>query len=64
VGPAEVEGADERYVLGRGQPQRPDEIILDYPNGYHYPSLKTRLIRRWALATATTIFEKSMMTAI
>ena len=49
---AEVEGAgaDLRYFLGQGAPQRPDEIILDCPDGYHHLSLKTQLIRRWALA--------------
>ena len=46
----EVEGADVRYFLGKGAAQRPDEIILDCPDGYHYLSAKTQLIRRWALA--------------
>lgn len=46
----EVEGADVRYFLGQGEAQRPDEIILDCPDGYHYLSQKTQLIRRWALA--------------
>ncbi len=47
---AEVEGADIRYFLGRGETERPDEIILDCLDGYHYLSQKTQLIRRWALA--------------
>jgi hypothetical protein len=47
---AEVEGADIRYFLGSGEVQRPDEVILDCPDGYHYLSQKTQLIRRWALA--------------
>jgi hypothetical protein len=46
----EVEGADVKYFLGKGDSQRPDEVILDCPDGYHYLSLKTQLIRRWALA--------------
>ena len=46
---AEVEGADIRYFLGSGEAQRPDEVILDCPDGYHYLSQKTQLIRRWAL---------------
>lgn len=46
----EVEGADIRYFLGAGETQRPDEVILDCPDGYHYLSQKTQLIRRWALA--------------
>jgi|SRR5579862_9195170 len=45
----EVEGADVRYFLGKGEPQRPDEVILDCPDGYHYLSMKTQLIRRWAV---------------
>lgn len=46
----EVEGADVLFFLGQGEAQRPDEIILDCPDGYHYLSQKTQLIRRWALA--------------
>lgn len=46
----EVEGADIKYFLGQGEAQRPDEVILDCPDGYHYLSQKTQLIRRWALA--------------
>src|ERR1700676_3278116 len=45
----EVEGADVRYFLGRGEAQRPDEVILDCLDGYHYLSQKTQMIRRWAL---------------
>lgn len=43
------EAADIRYFLGKGETQRPDEITLDCPDGYHYLSQKTQLIRRWAL---------------
>jgi hypothetical protein len=51
---SEVEGADVRYFLGRSETpvksqSHPDEIILDCPDGYHYLSQKTQLIRRWAL---------------
>jgi len=46
----EVEGADVRYFLGAGAAQRPDEVILDCPDGYHYLSMKTQLIRRYAVA--------------
>jgi hypothetical protein len=46
---AEVAGADTRYFLGSGTAQRPDEVILPCPDGYHHLSLKTQLIRRWAL---------------
>lgn len=46
---AEVEGADVRYFLGRGDIDRSDEIILDCDDGYHHLSAKTQLIRRWAL---------------
>lgn len=42
--------ADIKYFVGRGEAQRDDEIILDCPDGYHYLSQKTQLIRRWALA--------------
>ncbi len=44
-----MEGADIRYFLGKGEAKHPDEIILDCPDGYHYLSQKTQLIRRWAL---------------
>ena len=46
----EVAGADVRYFLGEGTAERPDEIVLPCPDGYHYLSQKTQLIRRWALA--------------
>jgi len=48
---AEVEGADIRYFLGSAPnaAPRPDEIILDCQDGYHFLSQKTQLIRRWAL---------------
>lgn len=48
----EVEGADILYFLGQPEgsvPARPGEIILPCPDGYHYLSQKTQLIRRWAL---------------
>jgi hypothetical protein len=44
------EHADFRVFLGRGEAKRPDEVLLDCPDGYHYLSAKTQLIRRWALA--------------
>jgi hypothetical protein len=44
------EHADFRVFLGNGEAKRPDEVILDCPDGYHYLSAKTQLIRRWALA--------------
>jgi len=46
---AEVEGADVRFFLGDGPKRHDDEVILDCPDGYHYLSQKTQLIRRWAL---------------
>jgi len=45
----EVQGADVRFFLGNGPKQRTDEIILPCPDGYHFLSQKTQMIRRWAL---------------
>lgn len=41
--------ADVRYFLGAGEAKRDDEVVLDCPDGYHYLSAKTQLIRKWAL---------------
>jgi hypothetical protein len=43
------ETADIRYFLGAGEAKHDNEVILDCPDGYHYLSQKTQLIRRWAL---------------
>jgi len=45
----EVQDADVRFFLGAGDKQHDDEVILDCPDGYHFLSQKTQLIRRWAL---------------
>lgn len=46
---AAAAGFDIRYFLGAGVQKRHDEITLPCPDGYHYLSQKTQLIRRWAL---------------
>jgi hypothetical protein len=49
----EVKDADVRFFLGTlpnpSGDSRPDEILLPVPDGYHFLSQKTQLIRRWAL---------------
>jgi len=45
----EVEDADVRFFFGRGPKVHDYEVILDCPDGYHFLSQKTQLIRRWAL---------------
>jgi len=54
----EVEDADVRYFLGRGQAKHDDEVILDCEDGYHFLSAKTQLIRRWALEHGYTHLTK------
>jgi Glycosyl transferase family 2/Galactosyltransferase len=46
------QGFEVKFFLGTPTEKReplPDEVFLDCPDGYHYLTKKTQLLRRWAL---------------
>jgi SAM-dependent methyltransferase len=45
----DVEGMDLRFFIGGGEAQRPDEVILDCPDGYRDLPSKCMEIFKWAL---------------
>ena len=45
----DVKGMDLRFFIGGGEAERPDEVILDCPDGYRDLPAKCIAIFRWAL---------------
>lgn len=68
----DIQGADLRFFIGRGEPSRADEVVVDAPDDYDSLPWKTREMLRWSVNagyeftflcdTDTFIIPKDLMT--